>query len=72
LCHQSLIVASENIKARRGSGGILDGELFLLRHLLVLKEVIGDFELGDGGLGVAGSSAALGLGGGVTGNIVFL
>ncbi|KAF9445796.1 hypothetical protein P691DRAFT_805193 [Macrolepiota fuliginosa MF-IS2] len=67
LCHQSLITASENIKAHKGSAGMLDGELFLLRHLLILKEVIVDFELGGGGSGIAGSSTDMGLiGGGVT------
>lgn len=73
LCHQSLITASENIKARKGSAGALDGSLFLLRHLLVLKEVIGDFELGGGSSGVAGSSTTLGLvGGGVTGKFLLV
>ncbi|KAF5357255.1 hypothetical protein D9756_006491 [Leucocoprinus leucothites] len=63
LCHQSLITASENIRTHKGAAGVLDGELFLLRHLLVLKEVIVDFELGGntGRSGVAGGSA-LGLG----------
>ncbi|KXN91833.1 Conserved oligomeric Golgi complex subunit 3 [Leucoagaricus sp. SymC.cos] len=64
LSHQSLITASENIKARKGTAGVLDGELFLLRHLLILKEVVGDFELGSSGTGIAGRSTSLGLGGG--------
>jgi len=50
LCHQSLVTASESIKARQGgrSPGVyeLDGALFLVRHLWVLKEVVVGFELG--------------------------
>ena len=44
------MTASESIKARQGgrSPGVyeLDGALFLVRHLWVLKEVVVGFELG--------------------------
>ena len=47
------MTASESIKARQGgrSYGVneLDGALFLVRHLWVLKEVVVGFELGGGG-----------------------
>jgi len=55
------VTASEKIKARQegpaAGGFLLDGELFLLRHLLVLKEAVVDFELGGGG-GSGGDAAA--------------
>jgi len=56
LCHQSLVTASEAIKARQEGGrspGVseLDGALFLVRHLWVLKEVVVGFELAGGDSG---------------------
>jgi len=48
-------MASETIKAREGgrSPGVseLDGALFLVRHLWVLKKVVVGFELGAGDSG---------------------
>jgi len=59
LCHQSLVTASESIKARQEGGrspGVyeLDGALFLVRHLWVLKEVVVGYELGGGDSGGGG------------------
>ncbi|CAK5269175.1 unnamed protein product [Mycena citricolor] len=46
LCRQSLILASDMIKQRTGSStSVLDGQLFLARHLLILKEVTDHLEL---------------------------
>jgi hypothetical protein len=67
LCHQSLVNASDNIKAQRRSTGTLDADLFMLRHLLILKEVIIDFEIGGSGAAVVGGSSGASLGSGVTG-----
>lgn len=39
LCRQSLISSSSILSQRNASAGPLDGELFLVRHLLILKEV---------------------------------
>ncbi|KAJ7637031.1 Sec34-like family-domain-containing protein [Roridomyces roridus] len=54
LCRQSLIVASDMIKQRSAgstAGGTLDGDLFLVRHLLILKEITHNLDLAhrDGG-----------------------
>ncbi|XP_006463266.1 hypothetical protein AGABI2DRAFT_207960 [Agaricus bisporus var. bisporus H97] len=54
LCHQSLVNSSDNIKAQKRSPGTLDADLFMLRHLLILKEVIADFEIGGSGALVVG------------------
>ncbi|KAJ7111549.1 Sec34-like family-domain-containing protein [Mycena crocata] len=46
LCRQSLILASDMIKQRVGSSSsTLDGELFLVRHLLILKEITNNLDL---------------------------
>ncbi|KAK7005778.1 Sec34-domain-containing protein [Favolaschia claudopus] len=46
LCRQSLILASDMIKQRVGSSSsLLDGELFLVRHLLILKEITHNLDL---------------------------
>ncbi|KAF7376406.1 Sec34-domain-containing protein [Mycena sanguinolenta] len=46
LCRQSLILASDMIKQRVGSASSpLDGELFLVRHLLILKEITHNLDL---------------------------
>ncbi|KAJ7268694.1 Sec34-like family-domain-containing protein [Mycena haematopus] len=46
LCRQSLILASDMIKQRVGSSSSpLDGELFLVRHLLILKEITHNLDL---------------------------
>ena len=60
------MTASESIKARQEGGrsyGVneLDGALFLVRHLWVLKEVVVGFELGGGG--ASGESGGGGGGG---------
>lgn len=39
LCRQSLISSSSILSQRNAPAGALDGELFLVRHLLILKEV---------------------------------
>ncbi|KAI0784704.1 Sec34-like family-domain-containing protein [Abortiporus biennis] len=39
LCRQSLVAASENLKAKNPPASTLDGQLFLVRHLLILKEM---------------------------------
>jgi len=53
------VTASESIKVRQEGGrspGVygLDGALFLVRHLWVLKEVVVSFELGSGDSGGGG------------------
>ena len=53
------MTASESIKARQEGGrspGVyeLDGALFLVRHLWVLKEVVVGYELGGGDSGGGG------------------
>ncbi|KAJ7145893.1 Sec34-like family-domain-containing protein [Mycena epipterygia] len=46
LCRQSLILGSDMIKQRVGSSSsTLDGELFLVRHLLILKEITHNLDL---------------------------
>ncbi|KAJ7837718.1 Sec34-like family-domain-containing protein [Mycena leptocephala] len=46
LCRQSLILASDMLKQRVGSStSSLDGELFLVRHLLILKEITHNLDL---------------------------
>ncbi|KAJ6500169.1 Sec34-like family-domain-containing protein [Mycena vitilis] len=46
LCRQSLILGSDMIKQRVGSStSVLDGELFLVRHLLILKEITHNLDL---------------------------
>lgn len=42
-CRTSLVAASDLIRSRKPSG-ILDGSLFLVRHLLILKEVISSLD----------------------------
>jgi hypothetical protein len=44
LCRQSLASASEAIKLRN-SESTLDGHLFLVRHLLILKEMTHNLDL---------------------------
>ncbi|KAJ7187957.1 Sec34-like family-domain-containing protein [Mycena filopes] len=46
LCRQSLILGSDMIKQRVGSSSsTLDGDLFLVRHLLILKEITNNLDL---------------------------
>ncbi|KAJ7731297.1 Sec34-like family-domain-containing protein [Mycena maculata] len=46
LCRQSLILAADMLKQRgAGAAGALDGELFLVRHLLILKEITNSLDL---------------------------
>ncbi|KAG1869755.1 Sec34-like family-domain-containing protein [Suillus tomentosus] len=42
-CRQSLVTSS-NLVEQRSSTGVLDGQLFLVRHLLVLKEVANNLD----------------------------
>ena len=59
LCRQSLLVASSQI---RSSKTALDAQLFLTRHLLILKEMTKNLEFGKEGEGGNGNG-----GNGVTG-----
>ncbi|KAG1751418.1 Sec34-like family-domain-containing protein [Suillus paluster] len=43
LCRQSLVTSS-NLIGQRSSTGVLDGQLFLVRHLLILKEVANNLD----------------------------
>ena len=42
LCRQSLVFASEAIKLHRNA---LDAQLFLIRHLLILKDLVHKLDL---------------------------
>ena len=44
LCRQSLTLAAEKIAARPGASK-LDGQLFIIRHLLILKEMVRSIDL---------------------------
>ena len=48
-CRISLVSASSLITAREPQLAEVDGQLFLIRHLLVLKEMIGLLKLADRG-----------------------
>ena len=43
LCRQSLVTSS-NLVGQRSSTGAIDGQLFLVRHLLILKEVANNLD----------------------------
>jgi hypothetical protein len=45
LCRQSLVSSSTIIGQRNAPASTLDGELFLVRHLLILKEVTNNLDL---------------------------
>jgi hypothetical protein len=45
LCRTSLVAAADMIRARGGDGAALDGTLFLVRHLFILKEMTQDVRL---------------------------
>jgi hypothetical protein len=45
LCRQSLVSSSTIIGQRNAPASTLDGELFLVRHLLILKEVANNLDL---------------------------
>ena len=64
LCRQSLLVASEQI---RSSKSALDGQLFLARHLVILKEMTKNLEFGREGRSGDGNDL-----GGVTGTFLCL
>ncbi|TRM70359.1 Sec34-like family-domain-containing protein [Schizophyllum amplum] len=40
LCRQTLVSAAEMVKRRNPPASLLDGQLFLVRHLLILKEIV--------------------------------
>jgi hypothetical protein len=64
LCKQSLVAAADMIKARSPSTNHLDSQLFLVRHLLILKEITQNLDLAQRDVG---SSISFG---GVTGKFV--
>ncbi|KIP09466.1 hypothetical protein PHLGIDRAFT_67633 [Phlebiopsis gigantea 11061_1 CR5-6] len=39
LCRQSLVNAADALKSRNPPSSVLDGQLFLVRHILILKEI---------------------------------
>ncbi|KAK0197162.1 Sec34-like family-domain-containing protein [Armillaria mellea] len=45
LCRQSLVSASEALKLKNPPTGRLDGQLFLIRHLLIMKEITNNLDL---------------------------
>jgi hypothetical protein len=45
LCRITLVTASENIARKKPPSSTLDGSLFLVRHLLILKEVTQNLDL---------------------------
>ncbi|KAG9220431.1 hypothetical protein CCMSSC00406_0003887 [Pleurotus cornucopiae] len=45
LCRYSLVSASETIKTKNSSTSVVDGCLFLIRHLLILKEITNSLDL---------------------------
>lgn len=45
LCRQSLVSSGTIIGQRNAPASTLDGELFLVRHLLILKEVTNNLDL---------------------------
>ncbi|KZT22200.1 Sec34-domain-containing protein [Neolentinus lepideus HHB14362 ss-1] len=56
LCRQSLVSAADLIKAKSTSASALDAQLFLVRHLLILKEMTHSLDLRQRDLGVGSSS----------------
>ncbi|EGN97381.1 hypothetical protein SERLA73DRAFT_57800 [Serpula lacrymans var. lacrymans S7.3] len=47
LCRQSFVSPSQNICARNPPSSTLDGELFLVRHLLILKDMTQTLDFGQ-------------------------
>ncbi|KAI0935438.1 hypothetical protein AcV7_003871 [Taiwanofungus camphoratus] len=45
LCRQSLVSAAETLKSKNPPSSVLDGQLFLVRHLLILKEMTQNLDL---------------------------
>ena len=39
LCRQSLVNAADTLKSKSPPVSVLDGQLFLVRHVLILKEI---------------------------------
>ena len=63
MCHVSLLSAAERLRAKSAS----DGQLFLVRHLLILREITRNLDLtqkdestGNGGNGNADSYSVAG------------
>ncbi|KAL4078302.1 Sec34-like family-domain-containing protein [Scleroderma yunnanense] len=49
LCRQSLVSSAQILCQRNASASTLDGELFLVRHLLILKEVVNNLAISEKG-----------------------
>lgn len=58
LCRQSLVTASENIKAKNTPASALDGALFLVRHLFILKEMTQNLDLSQRNAAPIGTSSS--------------
>ena len=39
MCRQSLVNAADTLKSKNPPSSVLDGQLFLVRHILILKEI---------------------------------
>ncbi|OCH92045.1 Sec34-domain-containing protein [Obba rivulosa] len=63
LCLQSLVSAAETLKSTKPPSSVTDGQLFLVRHLVILKELTQSLDLErkttDRSLGLSGVSETL-------------
>ncbi|TFK66890.1 Sec34-domain-containing protein [Pluteus cervinus] len=67
LCKASLVTASETLRSKNPPHTVLDGHLFLVRHLLILKEIASSLSFvtsKDGDVAVVGNGNGVGGGGG--------